>query len=570
MNRKALIITLLVLLANCAFAQVPPKKIWVSGYARSTLFMDKLTGGDSINSPNAHYGHTLIDLSANIRPNSQTFIRSTVRIRNEYGGFWGSGITFDLRELYVKGLIANAIRFQLGDINYKLTPFTLHNNDEEMFSNALNINQMYWDMLHYDLFYNDNNTWRQQGAAADFTLTFKKLAEEMQFNLFASRVHPTNFANIEERIFAGANATLVQSRFLSAGINYINMFDIEGTSTDSLYFRNPVVTGTYQLNYATGPWQFGLKGESGTSKALIKNGEDLPETEDFFNYAELKAEYQPLNMALKVAYRDVGPDFRSPGAQMRRLSYGVNPDAYKRYTDNEILRPVGMWDFMNEEVMYNTQISNKLLDFYPQYDNIEPYGLATPNRKGLDITLCRSNAADGHTFSLQYQTLSEVVGQGTEELRNFQAISFDGELNVSAFLNSFDRKIAVQVGFRQASTDRSSDIEFEQVDLSSQRISAGVSVEVVKNLELLAGYQTYTAEGNEEIAERNDYNEVDYFHSFSTNLKEDMLGFGLRYNFSENSTLQAIWQTYSWSDEELTEHPDYGFDRIAVVYRMKF
>ena len=81
------------------------------------------------------------------------------------------------------------------DINYKLTPFTFFNNNEEMYSNTPDIFKMYSDMVHYDLFYNDNNTWRQQGVAADFSLSFKKFADEMQFNLFSTRVKTTDFAN---------------------------------------------------------------------------------------------------------------------------------------------------------------------------------------------------------------------------------------------------------------------------------------------------------------------------------------------------------------------------------------
>ncbi|MFO7864867.1 MAG: hypothetical protein R6U85_12780 [Salinivirgaceae bacterium] len=570
MIKKAFIIVTMVVLAINAFGQVPPKKMWVSGYARSTIFMDEITQADSTPVPKTHYGHTLIDLSANIRPNKSTFIRGTVRIRNEYGGFWGSGITFDLRELYVKGLIANTVRYQLGDINYKLTPFTLHNYDEAFAEKSLDIFKMYRDMLHNDLFYNEDNTWRQQGAAVDFALTFSKLAEEMKFNFFASRINPTDFGPTEERLFAGANASLIQSKYLTAGVNYINMFDLEGTSTDTLYLRNPVISGTYALKYDLNNMHFELNGEGGASKAYIENNDDLPTTEDFFGFTELKATYNPLKITFKAAFRDVGANFRSPGAQMRRLKFGVNPMAYERYTGDEILRPVGMWDFMNDPSMYNTQISNKLLPFYPQYSNIEPYGMATPNRTGFDFTLMHQGKNDSYSLTATYKNLNEVIGQGTEELRNFQVMAVDGVVNIDKFLSSFDRKIAVQLGYENGSTQRESDLEFEQVDLKTETIRAGLTFEFVEKFELLAGVQLYTAKGNEEIAERDQQNDVYYFHSFNTDLKEDMLGAGLRYTFAEKMTLQALYQKYTWSDKELTQKPDYGFNRIAVVFQMKF
>jgi len=571
MNRKILITTILVLLVSVGFSQSTDKRIWLSGYARSTIYMDQLTSEtpDSVTSPNTNYGHTLIDLSANIKPNDQTFIKSTVRIRNEYGGFWGSGITFDLRELYVKGIIANAIRYQLGDINYKLTPFTFFNNNEEMYSNTPDIFKMYSDMVHYDLFYNDNNTWRQQGVAADFSLSFKKFADEMQFNLFSTRVKTTDFANTDDKIFAGGNITLVQSKYVSAGVNYVNLFEIPGTSNDTLYEKNQVLTGTYKLSFSTDELSFELNGESGLSKALVTNSTEAPVTEDFFNYAKFEAKYKPLNVCFGLAYRNVGPNFRSPGAQMRRLNYGVYANAYERYSNDQILRPVGIWDIYNEEVLFNTQINNSLDEFYPQYDNIEPYGISTPNRKGFDISLSQKNPSEIYSIEANYQYLTEVVGQGTELLRKFQSVSVDAQLNIDKFFDSFDRKIMINGGFKYDQTTRSGGQTFEDVNLNSQCINIGLTVEVFKDFEILAGYMKYNAKGNEQIAERDQYNEVVYFNPFVTNLNEDMMGFGLRYNFSEKTNLQAVWQKYTWDDTELTQ-PDYGFNRIAVVYRMKF
>ena len=95
----------------------------------------------------AEYGHTLVDLSANIKPNNNTYIRSSIRVRNEYGGFWGSGVTFDLRELYLRGLISNSIRYQIGDMDYKMTPFTFYNNSERFYSNSLDIFGIYNDII---------------------------------------------------------------------------------------------------------------------------------------------------------------------------------------------------------------------------------------------------------------------------------------------------------------------------------------------------------------------------------------------------------------------------------------
>ena len=107
MTKKLLIIGLLSLWTCLAFAQDNNQKYWLSGNARNVINLDEIsTEDDSLVTSKVEYGHTLVDLSANIKPNDDTYINAILRVRNEYGGFWGSGVTFDLRQLYMKGLIS--------------------------------------------------------------------------------------------------------------------------------------------------------------------------------------------------------------------------------------------------------------------------------------------------------------------------------------------------------------------------------------------------------------------------------------------------------------------------------
>ena len=53
------------------------------------------------------------------------------RIRNELGGFWGGGVSFNVRQLTLKGVAGNKVKYEVGDIDLKMTPYTLFNNLEE-------------------------------------------------------------------------------------------------------------------------------------------------------------------------------------------------------------------------------------------------------------------------------------------------------------------------------------------------------------------------------------------------------------------------------------------------------
>jgi len=589
MAKNIVLTALLLLFSASAFSQENQKKFWVSGAARGLFYLDELNSQaeDTTSARISEYGHTLVDLSANIRPNKNTFIRTTLRVRNEYGGFWGSGITFDVRELYLKGLIANSIRYQIGDIDYKLTPFTLFNNSEEIYENSLDIFSMYSEILHYDLFYTENNTWRQQGIASDFSLSFREGIEELQFNMFSSRVH-FGGGGSDDRILFGGNVTLVQSDLFSAGLNYINLYDIAETSADTAHYRNPVISGSYKFNKDLNDLELELTGENGISKSTMEGDMEAPIHEDFFNYAKLSANYKPFDLSFSMAYRNVGPKYRSAGAQTRRLNYSTQSLFYERYTNDQITRPTGIWDIYNNASIYNTQIEKGLSNYYPHYNNIDPYGLATPNRKGLDLSVSRVDDKNRYTVSVDYGMLTDVEGQGTDVLKKYNSITAHTDINVHEFIEGFDRKVIVQLGYIQNHT-KSSDSEIPEsanTDLKSERITAGLTIQLSGDLDLLAGYELFSAEGVDHIVDRNSYDEVINYPRYETDLSENIIGLGLRYKFNEKNDLQILWQDYNWSNSNYhtleldkyapnivylkEEKPDYGFSRIAVAFKMKF
>lgn len=90
----------------------------------------------------------------NIKPNKNTEIMGMFRIRNEYGGFWGSGVSFDVRQLWIKGVVANALRYQLGDLNLKQTQFTLYNHHSDQLDSLPSIFN-----LQKTLFLMKDSTW---------------------------------------------------------------------------------------------------------------------------------------------------------------------------------------------------------------------------------------------------------------------------------------------------------------------------------------------------------------------------------------------------------------------------
>ena len=137
------------------------RNLWLSSYSRGLIYTDEMkTDGvpDTVTAARTQSGHALVDLGLHVQPNPNLEVMGMIRVRNDFGGFWGSGVTFDLRQLWVRGVIADIIRFQLGDIDYRMSPYTFRNEDEWILGGTSTVSQTSLDMLRYDIFQNDQET----------------------------------------------------------------------------------------------------------------------------------------------------------------------------------------------------------------------------------------------------------------------------------------------------------------------------------------------------------------------------------------------------------------------------
>ncbi len=567
--KNYLIIGALSVISFTANAQ--NKKVWASGAARSVFQQNNLkTDGDTVTPKQLNSGHALVDIAINARPNDQTFLHAMVRVRNDFGGFWGSGVTFDMRQLYLKGLVKNAVRYQLGDINYRLTPYTFFNNQEELSqhqSEALNI---YRDIMRYDMFYTDDNTWRQQGASVDFTLEFSKFIEEIEVNSFMFRNRPTDFGQQSERIFFGGNATLVQSKKVNVGLNYVDMMDIKGTSRSNTAFHNPVITGTTDFRFDIKKFELGFNSESGISERYTLNDPSVSVLRDYFYDLNLELSSKKNLPALKLNYINVGPQFRSVGAQSRRIDFGTQNLMYTRYGNEQVPRPVTQLDMLQDASLYQSQLSTTLQTFAPQYDNVQPYGKATPNRQGISVTAGYMSKKKVFDIEATYRMLSEIVGQGSDELRSFSVLNANGTLYIDTLIPSYKNELELSFGLTNQQTERSTTIPQGNIDLKSLLLDVGLKIGVSKDFAILGNYRIINAQGNELMNVRETSGEIIDFQPFTTDMKQNQLLIALRYKFDAKNHINVVWQQISFEDSADEALSKFDLNQFGIVYSMHF
>jgi|TARA_R110000737_G_scaffold115473_1_gene148382 hypothetical protein len=563
---KALILFIIALCSFTLFSQ-NAKKVQFVGGARSILSNASFqTQGeeDTITSRKSNGGYALIDLGFKINPNASTEILGMVRIKNDLGGFWGSNVAFDVRQIYVRGVAGRIFRYQIGNIDYKLTPYTFYNHNADMILNGTGVLKMKEDILNYESFYSKNNTWRQQGAAIDFGLSFPKVVRDIKFNGFITRLNPSNLSNIFERFFGGGNMIVNQSKYLTFGINHASVFDLKGTATALNPYKNGVSSVTYDVKFDQGNWRIGLKGENGMSNAGY--ADDTTRLEDFFANTQLYVKLKKLNLDVAAGYMNNGADFRSVGAQSKRINYNQTNNFFDRYTNGQIQRGLSVYDLYNDPLLYSSSISTGIMSYDPSVNNALPYGTASFNRKGIYSTLHYADSLNKVSANLSYYNLSEVRGQGTLSLKKFNYIKTDVKVDLGKIFN-MKRDLAVEIGGSYQLTKRTSEIAFEQVSLTSGALSISAEFELVDKLYLLANVYHFESKGNDLIPVRNTKDEIINFSNFSADRFENYYAGGLKFQFNEDIYLSAFYET-NWNNGNGLN--PYKLNQFMIIYNMKF
>jgi hypothetical protein len=568
----------LVVLSLCGVlqthAQQDTRKITFVGAARAQFYSDNYNSyyeEDTITTAKLNSGNTLVDLGVNIRPNPQMEIQGMVRVRNDYGGFWGAGVSFDVRQLYVKGVAGGIVRYQLGDINYKLTPYTLWNSNQEMISGVPFLLQQQTNVVNYDHFYSNDNSWRQQGASAEVGFEFGKFIKEIGIKTVATRVKTSDFSQTNDRIFSGINISIIQSEHLRAGFNYVNVFDIYGTSRSATTFHHPVMTATFGYRRKTGGWLHSMDAEAGRSKWYYteEDADSVPAWQGKFADAKYKLQHDGMGISGGVQLKYVSSDFRSMGAQTKRVNFNGPLNAFQRVGNDQALRPVSMIDLMRESGLYTLQLQTNLMAFNPQYDNITPYGEATPNRQAMILSAGYDKKNMPVSGQLLYYRGQEVRGEGTTTLRNFERQEANVTFNAKNYLAGKDRDALVSVRMRNDRTTRQGSETVPAVDLSSKTLTAGIDFEWKKQWHLLAAFQMLTYEGFEFKGVRDENQEIFNFTELNLKGSEQLASIGAKYAFSEKSFLSVQYYQFLNNTNQLDEAL-YTNKQWMLLYQINF
>lgn len=548
------------------------QKFQVNGAARTYIFANELNIDqeiDSITPRNANYGHSLLDLGFSIFPNKQTEVIGAFRIRNELGGFWGGGVSFNVRQLTLKGVAGNKIRYELGDIDLSASPYTLFNNHEEGAVNENSIFSTRRDVVHYDLFYL-NNSWRMQGAKASFSLLSNRIVQSINVESFLTRQNPSNMLDQAERLFGGFTVNVIKDKHLNLSIHSVNLFDLSQTITiDHSRYNNSA--NSLALNYLIN------KKDNSTSSLEMESGfstsryfqTQAPDSKTNIGdwFYDFSYKYKLLKHNITLGYKDVGSDYRAPGAQTKRMNFARSPALYQQISNAFIPRVASPFDFIYGNTQNSYKIDPLLMYFNPVYGNLSPYGMATPNRRGIYIDYTNNGKKIVRESFCKLNMLGESRGNGTNAKRNFIQLSSGTDFYINEWIK-MAKILKLNIGWQYEVTTRDG-ADFEQINLSSSLLDAGLSYQIAGDMFLLLGLKSWSAKGNEFIQSRDDFNRFVDFESIQINAQESSVASGLQYNFNTRNSLSLVYELYAL-ENKIEGNINYGISQFNLLFNLYF
>ena len=554
------------------------ENIWFDGLSRSYFARDAIdnsTTDDTLSARNISNGYNLLDLNTHVNPLKDIEIFAQLRIRNSFGSFFGSGTEINVRQLRAKGVINNKIRFSVGDLFLKQNKFTLYNYDEELSGYENDILKPYRDIIHYENFYTENR-WRLQGIQTDFSFEFDRFIRSLGFDFFITRPRGSSQINettyMSDLLLSGGSMVSEINKRLSLSTNYINLFEVASSGTNNISVRNPVYDMSLLHHFANDKYRIEQKLQSGFSERYwlhseLENGiSDSISNDTKGMYFEFDNKYieKDSTLMLTFGYRYVDPNFRSAGAQTRRLDYaaGNSNRIYPIYTNMSLIRPPSVFDLVTDEQLYNQELSSTLMVFNPIYSNILPYGDATPNRTGIYLKAKINNKNKAFLSKINAGFFKEVIGQGASEKRNFGLLKGAFKINFHQWLN-WEKELSLSASSESELTRRGGEA-VSSLNLFSHQMNASVNAELVKKFFIQGSYKQFNANGNEFLTQRDNYGDITYFTLTQIDQKDHMLSFGMLYKFRKNVYANI---NYNWWGTKFTDQPysDYKYNRLIFI-----
>lgn len=522
-------------------------RYWLDGFARTWFASDALRGEQS-SSGAISSGWNLLDLNPHVNPTEEIEVFAQIRVLNEFGGFFGQGTQVDVRQLRVSGVLKNKVKFNIGDIYLNQSEFTLHADEGEVadaWGHAFDAQRR---LVSYENFFEENR-WRLQGAQANFTLRGDRGLERVVIDGYLTRplgsrqVSESNYT--PDRILAGMTSAAFLQHGWSGELHHAVLADLPNSGTVEYNVINPVTHGKIHKHFEWRGVRMRWTAEGGWSNHAwrirdLENSEfDSLLGSRMGSFALLRGHFQSRDSSWHghVSYREVDPFFRSSGAQSKRYDFSQlsSPSIFPNVGSQGTTRQASLFDAFSDVALGNQSISPTLMPIAPLFENVMPYGRATPNRRGLELALEKSyNTA---RLKLDLTRFEELTGQGTAELRSFETAGFGFEWTPTF---GKDREFRLSV-YEQLQHTKRGGSDLESVELMTSNFTVSAQLELWPQCWFECSGRHALGKGHEFLNVRSELGELFNFERVDLNTQAWMTSLGIRHDLSKDVLARLQW-----------------------------
>mgnify|MGYP001275420469 CR=1 FL=1 len=541
----------------------------IGGLARSLSQSSHLDEKDTINNDVSQDFNIVFDLAIKGSLNKYVSLYSELRMGSNLEVFDTSSSYLNLRRILIFGDLNKSFSFEIGDIDLKMTPFTLWNSNQEGNINESVLFSNFRDIQNYENF-NNENYWRRQGASLFGNISLSK-KDSLNYKIFGTREIASNEISIPDVFMYGGNISYLNKSF-SFGINHLDLFtNNKGILLDT-NLHNHVVSSKSSLKFNNIELSSELGISKRTNSSLLSSNNKWIDGE--FMSFDFKTNFLK-KLVLTLNYRSVSDDFSSPGAQTKRINYAMAPNLFPLVDNSSINREIIASDivsditFFRSASFYNRNIDYSLDAFNPIFGVSKPYGISTPNRQGISSMIEYSDSSNIFYIQGKASFLNDLTGEGVLEKRKYFTYSLSSNIFINKLLD-YEKIILINGGFNYSNAKRnhSPDIFVQNVDFNNSILDLGLELEIIKNLHLLYGYESINAQGLDYLSVRDDNFTISSFHKIEINMNQNISSIGLKYDFTKKSSLILNYQNIRCNYEK--SELSFIINQFFILAQIKF
>jgi hypothetical protein len=534
-----------------------------SGFGRTVIQKQELSGdilkNDSLSDRISTTGYSLFDIRTTYQAGDWFKFSADTRLKNFFGGFGGVGLSLQVRQIKLEGLVSKYVKYTLGDVDVKMSPFTFWNYAEPISQSESEIFQFRRNIVQYENF-NFDNHWRMRGAHIKSVINLKGERSQLKFQVFSLvNRSETKWKNTTPRRTGGSAGWFFKDYIEISGNSILFIQPLELISLDHINVNSSI----WKTMLPIKNWLIGTKGEFGSSKAF-SNYILSEDKSDYFIQSKIQAEQTKLGLSFSAGYQEVGPYFRNPGAQTLRNSGNAQPEFFSTFSNNSLPSIANMLDRTSDEKIQNRDLQAYRNSYLPQYSLVSPYGNATPNRMGYFLEFSFLPKSKMASLEMKTQNFSEIKGEGVFNKRKFNTLNMNGMFSFSKALG-FKKSCELNAAFRQESSKRAGGLP---VKMEIDFWELGSKIEFIKDVNFLFGFKSLSANGNEVYSNIDAYNEIQTYTPFTFENKEYLLGTGFQFHFTEKCFLML--SGYFSKNENSQNVPSYSIDQFYSNFSYQF